>query len=121
MFLSEYKRLNKRLDQTRTLMNGVSIATVAMITGKVIQDASSFEKGLVGIGKTTGLLGKDLLKVGVGIDAISIKTGIASKELLEIGVIAGQMNVRGVQNLLGFTEAVAKMTRSTTLGAEAPG
>ncbi|MCH8258187.1 MAG: phage tail tape measure protein, partial [Proteobacteria bacterium] len=113
-----YNRLNKRLDQTRTLMNGVAIATVAMITGKVIQDAAAFEKGLVGIGKTTGLLGKELLKVGVGIDAISIKTGIASKELLEIGVIAGQMNVRGVQNLLGFTEAVAKMTRTTTLGAE---
>jgi len=116
---NSFTKLNNTLNSTRTLMGGVALAAAGMITGKLIGSAAIFEKGLVGIGKTTDLVGSDLEGLGEEIEKLSVKTGISTAELLKIGTVAGQLGVRGVSNLALFTEAVGKMTRTTDLGAEA--
>lgn len=79
-----------------------------------------FETGLVGVGKTSGLAGKELEAFGDDVIALSQKIPVTSVKLLEIAEAAGQIGVKGSDNILKFTDTIAKLESATDLaGAEA--
>lgn len=92
--------------------------TVAM--GLSANEFRKYEKALVGVGKTTDLSGKALEKFGKDITKLSKEAPITANELLGIAEAAGQLGVTGEENLLKFTETMAKLGVSTDLhGQEA--
>ena len=79
-----------------------------------------FETAVVGVGKTTGLTGRELEDFSQDVLKLTKVLPIASDELLEIAEAAGQLGVKGKKNLLLFSETIAKLGRVSNLsGAEA--
>src|SRR5690606_20640116 len=81
---------------------------------------ADFEQGLAGVAKTADLSGDDLAQFGASVDQMSIRLGESTKTILEIAQAAGQLGVRGSDNLEKFTETVVKLGTATDLkGGEA--
>ena len=99
------------------LVAGYLSFRTAQATAKGLID---FEQGLAAVGKTSDLAVAELNRFGHDIINLSTRMPIATKELLELAEAAGQLGVRGRDNLLKFAETVAKMGTATNLrGAEA--
>lgn len=81
----------------------------------VVSTLIEFEQGLVGVGKTSDLTGADLDRLGDQIVALSQRVPVATTKLLEIAESAGQLGVSGSQNILRFTETIARLEASTNL------
>lgn len=78
----------------------------------IVSDFAAFEKGLIGIGKTTNMVGDDLKAVGDNLKNMDISVPLS--ELLSIGQAAGQLGVSGVDNITKFTETVAGLSIATS-------
>lgn len=86
----------------------------------VVDIYGRFERGLIGVGKTADLAGRELKALGVDIEGLSKRIPVSADELLAIAQSAGQLGVKGRDNLLIFTETVAKLGTATNLaGSEA--
>lgn len=90
--------------------------SAAMAEG--IDRAVEFEKGLLAVGKTADLRGTSLTLLGEDIDALSRRLPTASAELLEVAQSAGSLGVTGSQNILAFTETLAKLGSASDLAGE---
>jgi len=80
---------------------------------------TEMENGYIGVAKTTGMAGEELEKLKGGIEDLSTKlAGVSVTELQGIAETAGQLGIQGTENILSFTETVAKMATATDLSAE---
>jgi TP901 family phage tail tape measure protein len=120
------KNLNSGISKTAKVAGVATVALTALAAAaatklvlKALDNYRQFEKGLVGVGKTADLSGKALEDMGKQIADMSLRLPIATTELLSIGQMAGQLGVKGSENILNFTEVIAKMTRATDLTGEA--
>lgn len=123
-FNDEIDRVKKQTKDLQGVLDSVAkksaaafaglTATVAAVT-KVYAD---YETALVGVGKTTDLTGKDLDRLGKRIDGLSTKIPLATNELLGIAQAAGQLGVTGEENLVKFTDTIARLGVSTDLTGE---
>ena len=77
-----------------------------------------FEDGLVGVGKTTGLTGKELESFGDDISEMSSYIPASTSELLNLAQTAGQLGIHGRKDLLEFTQVMAEMGSATNLAGE---
>ncbi|MES1927550.1 phage tail tape measure protein [Salinisphaera sp. T31B1] len=110
-----YERVRSSVINTRTAAVGLAGAVVLR---KTISEFADFEKGLIGVGKTTNIAGDDLRAMGDDIQEMSLRVPVATTQLLEIAQSAGQLGVKGSQNILRFTETVAKLGSATDLAGE---
>lgn len=85
---------------------------------KTIGSAKRFEAGLAQVAKTTGFAGKELEAFGDSLLKVSSNIGISTKELNTIAALAGQLGIRGTENILQFTEVIAKLARTSDLTAD---
>ena len=109
---SATESIGKSLTTKLTLPLGAAIA----YSGKKFAD---FETGLVGVGKTTGMTGKDLKGFGDDISKMSSVIPVSTDELLGLAETAGQLGIHGRDDLLEFTRVMAEMGSATDLaGAE---
>ena len=96
-------------------------ATIAAIrayfTG-VIGAAAKFEKQMALVAKTTKMNREETKEYGAELLKLSSRLAIARGELAKISIIAGQMGIRGQQNLLEFTETIGLMTRVSEISAQ---
>lgn len=101
----------------RTMTTFITLPLVALGVGslKVFGD---FDQGLRGVQKTTNLTGKDLVSFGETISELSTKIPVGTKELFVLAKAAGQLGVRGKDNLLKFTKVMAKLSRTTDVVGE---
>ncbi|WP_313410869.1 phage tail tape measure protein [Sphingobacterium multivorum] len=78
-----------------------------------------FDDGLKSVSKTTGLSGKALQQYSDDIIQLSraLKT-VESKQLLEYSQVAGQLGVKGRDNLLAFSDALAKLETASDIRGE---
>ncbi|HAF34553.1 MAG TPA: phage tail tape measure protein, partial [Sphingobacterium sp.] len=78
-----------------------------------------FDDDLKSVSKTTGLSGKALQQYSDDIIQLSraLKT-VESKQLLEYSQVAGQLGVKGRDNLLAFSEALAKLETASDIRGE---
>lgn len=102
------------------LAYGTAFLSVSLLSKKVLDDNRQFETGMIGVAKTTNLAGDDLINFKNKILDISKNLPVSTNELLDLAQAAGQMGVRGSENLEKFAVTMAKVGRSTDLsGADA--
>ncbi|MCP3684533.1 MAG: phage tail tape measure protein [bacterium] len=119
--LDRVKRKTKDLEKSLTQVAKVSAVAFAAFAGTAavaLKNFVDFEKALVGVGKTANLEGKRLEQFGSSIQRLSEEIPVATNELLGIAQAAGQLGVTGEENLLKFTETVAKLGVATDLSGE---
>lgn len=75
----------------------------------------AFEQALVGVAKTSNLIGADLKILETGIQNLALKIPLGTIELLKIAESAGQLGVTGAENIVKFTETVAKLGSATNI------
>jgi len=86
------------------------------------QAVIDFNNGLLNVGKTTGLEGRALQ--GLADDIIGLSRAlqtVSTTKLLEYATVAGQLGVKGSQNILAFTEALAKLETASDISGEEGG
>lgn len=91
------------------------------VTGLAVKNFVDFEKGLIGVGKTTGIAGAELRNLGKDIREMSTRIPASTTELLEIAQAAGQLGVKGTQNIKKFTEIMAKLALASDVAGEEGG
>ncbi|MBL4656250.1 MAG: phage tail tape measure protein [Bacteroidia bacterium] len=114
-----FNRLSKAIGSAKTQLLGfVTLASGALIFKSAIQNASAFETGLVGVAKTTGITGKELEELERRIGILSRTIPVTTEELLALAQSAGQLGVSGTDDILKFTETIAKLGRASNLQGE---
>lgn len=80
----------------------------------------NFDQQLIAIGKTTNIQGEQLQEFGKQIRLLGLSLdGISITGLAQSAEIAGQLGIRGAENILKFSETVQKLTlTSNILGEE---
>lgn len=98
----------------------VSSAITGVINGfrAVVQAGREFEDGLVAVGKTTGISGRALDKLGDRITDISRDIPVATKNLLDIATVAGQLGLKSADDIAQFTETLGKLELASDIVGE---
>ena len=114
-------RTTKNADRLRaTLVRAFAVLGGAAIGTAAIRAIRDYDTALIGVGKTTGILGPQLEALGRNVNAISRTVPVAVGELLEIAQAAGQLGIQGSANIEKFTRTVAQLGIASNLrGSEA--
>lgn len=105
----------EKIGSTATRALTIPLTTAFGYAGKQFMD---FETGLIGVKKTTGMVGKELKGFGNEVSKMSTQIPISSKELLGLSEVAGQLGIHGQKDLLAFTRVMAEMGSATNLAGE---
>lgn len=84
-----------------------------------VGEFGDFQQGLVGVQKTTNLSNEAIERVGLQVQALAMRIPVATDSLLEIAQAAGQLGVTGADNILLFTETIAKLESASDLSGDA--
>ena len=97
----------------------IAVYAMGRAFSEAIRQAEEFEQGIIGVQKTTGLAGEELSQLQKEIFTLgtTIK-GVKTSELFAIAQTAGQLGIKGVENLRSFTETIAMVGVATDLTAE---
>jgi TP901 family phage tail tape measure protein len=96
-------------------------ALIALFQGNK-QAVIDFDDNLLNVGKTTNLTGRNLLDLGNSVIALSRKLEtVSASKLLEFATVAGQLGVRGKEDILSFAEALAKLEIATNIQGQEGG
>ena len=107
------RSFDKSIGRLKTNIASLGAAFAGIAVGVSIREFAQFEKGLIGVGKTADISGDRLKELGDEFLTLSKRLPVASEELLEIGVVAGQLGIKGADNIIKFTETVAKLNAAT--------
>lgn len=108
-------------ENVRQLRNTAAVGLAAITAGFVFaaKEAAQFETGLLGVAKTVNDLSeKELVELGKELVNISKRTPFATQELLELAKSAGQLGVTGKDNIILFTETIAKLGTAANISGE---
>ena len=94
---------------------GAAPTAALVMAGKAAVD---FESSFAGIRKTVDASESDFTKLSDNIRQIAKISPISANEMNKIGEMAGQLGVRGVDNLTKFIDTVAKVGVTTNLSGE---
>lgn len=83
------------------------------------QTVIEFDAALKGVGKTTGLADEELERLGDSVIKLSNNLkSVSSKQLLDYAQAAGQLGVKGSQNILRFAETMAMLDTASDVDSE---
>lgn len=118
-----FGRLAKSAGVAGVALGGAAVAATAVGTALVYGTGKSieFEQQMLGVAKTTGMTGSGLEGLSSDILDLSGTLGIGRGELAAIAETAGQLGIRGRENIARFTETVAKLASVSDLTAEEAG
>lgn len=105
--------VNQSLDLLGRAMSGVS-----RVADNTIGQFATFEQALVGVGKTTDISGSELEALGTEVQNLAKRIPVSTNELLELAKSAGQLGVKGSDNILLFTETIAKLGSASDVSGE---
>ncbi|WP_300440704.1 phage tail tape measure protein [Christiangramia sp.] len=115
-FDHKVSRSFRKLGSLGALALGLTLGT--MFTN-AFNDVTDYETGLVGVSKTTGIVGKDLDTLSDDIlDLSKEMRGISASSLTDVAQAAGQLGVTGSKNILIFSETMAKLEKSSDIAGE---
>jgi TP901 family phage tail tape measure protein len=89
----------------------------AALTGLIIP-AALFEKKMLDVSKTTGLVGDELKDLGSDLLTISKNSQLSAIALADIAFSAGQLGIQGRKNILAFTKSVGEISQALGFQAE---
>ena len=101
----------------KQLTTSLTLPLVGLGTASV-KAASDFESAFTGVRKTVDATEEDYARLSDGILEMSERMPTAATEIAGVMEVAGQLGVRGVDNLLGFTETMVMLGDTTNLTAE---
>lgn len=110
-------RFSQNIDATIRTINLLGTAFV-IVGGLLVKSASDFETAFAGVRKTVDATEDEFFQLSEGIINMSKRIPVATKELARIQELAGQLGVRGVDNLTKFTEVIADIAVTTNLTSE---
>jgi TP901 family phage tail tape measure protein len=106
----------KKIGSLGLLIGGLTLGTIFT---SAFRDVTEFETGLVGVSKTTGIIGPELKQLGSDIVQTSRDLRvIPTKKLLELSQSAGQLGVTGSENILKFATTLAKLEGASDIEGE---
>lgn len=113
-------KLNKSFGKLAKTLGGLAVAYAGFDqVGAAISLLSELEGNLIDIAKTTGLSDEELQSLNSTLADLSKEmTGIKYTALQEIAAQAGQLGIKGVDNIAQFSEAVAKIAVATEFSAQ---
>ena len=113
---SVFSRIEKRLGTLGIIASFALLVTVLKRAGAAVLD---YETALVGVGKTTGIENENLKLLGASIVKTSnvLKT-IKTDNLLKLAEAAGQLGVKGNDNILKFAATMAKLEKASDIVGE---
>lgn len=94
------------------------VGTISQFFSNASDEFINFEKALIGVGKTTGIAGDELRRLGQDITSLSLRIPESQQNLLGIAQAAGQLGVTGSENILNFAETIAKLGVASDLSGE---
>jgi TP901 family phage tail tape measure protein len=105
---------------TKVAKAGALIGGAAVIAGIVgsTKAFTDFEDAMANVRKTTGFTKEEIGVLGDSINKLALRIPVAQTELAGIAAIAGQLGIQGKENILSFTEDVAKMSTAFDMSAE---
>ena len=114
------KKIEKSFDRVgdaiRASAPAIAAFTAVVFTlVKSIKAFSEFERQLVAVGKTTNITGDALQGLGARIQEIGKDVPISTANLLKLAETAGQFGVVGTDNIVAFTETLAKLELATDI------
>ncbi len=86
--------------------------------GAVVKAASDFETAFTGVRKTVDASEEDFARLREGILEMARRIPQSQEALAGIMEVAGQLGIRGVDNLLAFTETMAMLADTTNISGE---
>lgn len=105
----------KRFGAAMTL--GVTLPIVAAgVAG--VKTFATFEQGLRGIEKTTGLTRGAVAKLGETFAQLSTEIPVSTEEMLTLAQAGGQLGIKGIKNIEKFTIVMAKLSRASDVAGE---
>lgn len=111
------QKLNAAISATATAFSALSLAALAA-SAVSIKAAIDFESAFAGVRKTVDATEEEFAILSKGLQDLSRRIPVAATELARIQELAGQLGVRGVENLQVFTETIAKVAVTTNLTSE---
>lgn len=96
---------------------GFTVPIVAGLTASV-KSAVDWESALNGVRKTTDMTEEEISDLANSLKNQALQTTYSSEELANIAQIAGQLGVRGVEDISKFVQVVSDLGISTDLSAE---
>jgi len=97
----------------------VALASTITVIRGVVKAFGDFQSGLIGVGKTTNIEGAELDQFGDDIQQLSKQIPVSTKALLELAQAAGQLGVKGGDNLLKFSRTMAELAEASDVSGEA--
>lgn len=79
---------------------------------------ATFQQGLRGVEKTTGLTRVEVAKLGAVFDQLSTEIPVSTAEMLELAQAGGQLGIKGAANIEKFTVVMAKLGRASDVTGE---
>lgn len=101
----------------KQLTTSLTVPLVGLGTASV-KAASDFESAFTGVRKTVDATEEDYARLSDGILEMSERMPTAATEIAGVMEVAGQLGIRGVENLLNFTETMVMLGDTTNLTAE---
>ncbi len=99
---------------------GITAAGGAIAFGlaKATKEAISQETAFIGVRKTVDATEAEFRKIADAFKKLSQETPITFQEMSKIGEIAGQLGVKGVENITKFSKVIALIGPTTELSTE---
>jgi len=98
-------------------MTGIGVASL-MVSKKFTTSFMAIDSAMAGVRKTTGMTKTEIAGMKDSFIELSKVMPTAADDLANIGAIAGQLGIKGQENILGFTEDIAKMAVAFDMSAE---
>jgi len=119
--LREVRKETETLERSLSTIakkSAIAFTALTAVLGLTVKSFATFEFALAGVGKTTDIADEELQGFGKTLQGLSRRLPFSTNELLAISQAAGQLGVRGKENLLNFTETIAKLGTATDLAGE---
>lgn len=119
-YSSAFNGLN---ESARSLISTFGLLTGVALFGAVVKDIFSvirdFDKQLIAVGKTTNITGVNLKEFGREVVNLGDQLdGISVEGLLKSSEVAGQLGVKGTENILKFSTAIEKLKLTSDIISE---
>lgn len=116
-------RFDHKVSRTFRKMGSLGQLALGLSVGAIFtsaaHDVTTYETGLVGLSKTTGIVDKDLDQLSNQvIDLSEEMRGVSSSKLVDLGASAGQLGVTGSKNILMFSGTMAKLEKASDIAGE---